>query len=177
MKCLTEKALFPYNDDLWNSLYRFCEQYGETLSRAVVKKHASSDYIGCFTQELTITNTTEKCGYGFVFGDYALRQIGGRSWEVVEGYLNNEKVVVTISCWSDLTREGVDAVLADAIQTAKAERQARIDAMLASLPDPEPKPEPKKLPKWKLLEETDHDLIDWSDYDEDDDDWDDSYFG
>jgi len=183
MKCLTKEALWPYDEKCWSALYGFCRDHGKTLSRPVVKVHANTDFVGCFTDELVKQSTTERCSYGFLFGKtFALRQATDNeaSWEVIKDYLGKEEVVVQIKSWDDLAGAvDVDQMLATAIKAAKAEARARRDAFLASLPDPEPKPEPKpnRTSKFKLIDENvDHDLIDWSDYDEDDD-WDDSYFG
>lgn len=172
MKSLTQKALWPHDEKCWSSLFRFCNLHGQTLRRKVVKVHASSDFQGGLVNELTETHTTENCGYGFLFGDdKCLRQADvyegdkrSSGWEVVQGYLGQEKVVIQIRSWSDLVGTGIDAALAAALKTAKAEYRARIDALLASLPEPEEtKPEPKSK-----VDYINDDVVDWNDYDDDD---------
>jgi len=181
MKCLTKKALWPHDEKCWSALFKFCRDHGRTLSRPVVKVHANTDFQGGLIDQLTEMRTTERCSAGFLFGEgFALRQTASNDsfWEIIQGYLEEEMVVLEIRSWDDLAGTSFDSALAGAIKDAKAAYRAKMDAFLASLPEPEPKPEPEKVPKWKKLLDTDSALIDWSDYDEDDDwDEDDSYFG
>ena len=167
MKTLTQKGLWPHErGNSFNTLFRFCERHGQTLQRKVVVSHASSDFVGCFTHELTETRTTRNCGYGLMLsGNMALRQTDSNEsyWEVIENYLEKqEKVVIEIRSWDDLVGTETDAVLAEAIIKAKEDWKKRIEALLASVP--EPKTEPKK-PKVDFIND---DVIDWSDYDDDD---------
>lgn len=166
MRSLTQEALST-GLNCWSSLFEFCEYHGRTVQRKVVVYHASSDFQGGLTDQLTETHTTRNCGYGFVFDRFALRQGDSNEsfWEIVEDYLGQEKVILEIRSWDDFLGTEIDGILSAAIAKVKAERRARIDALLASLP--EPKPEPKK-PKVDFIND---EVVDWDDFDEDDDYW------
>jgi len=137
----------------------------------VVKVHANTDFQGGLIDQLTEMRTTERCSAGFVFEGFALRQARSNEsfWEIIEGYLTEEKVILEIRSWEDLAiAPSIDKALAEAIKAKKAAYRAKMDAWLASLPEPKPEPKPK-------VDFINDDVVDWSDYD--DDDWDDSYFG